>query len=217
MVEHSRGWLFAAVAAAGLMMAVSPAMAGPTLTFSLNQISDPAIGSGSAGTVTLTQNSLTQVDVNVQIAPYLFINSGGPHTPFAFNVSLSGLTVAFVTPSNGTFASGTLSYNAAGGSNTPYGSFSRAIDSSAGNGTSNGYSGVLDFTVSRVAGISTTDFLANAGGFTFSADVSNGVSTGAVASQGGSTVTVPEPMSLGLLGGALLTAGLVQRRQRKPN
>jgi hypothetical protein len=146
------------------------------------------------------------VDVTVAISPNLFINTGGPHTPFAFNTTLSGLSISFITPPGGTFAKGTLSYDEAGGSNTPYGSFSRAIDSSAGNGTVNGYGGILDFTVSLASGISTTDFVSNAGGggYYFSADVGNGTNTSAIASNGPTTTPVPKPASLMLLGTAMI-------------
>src|SRR5579864_1926252 len=136
----------------------TPALAGPTLSFNLDQISSPTIGSGILGTVVLTQVDLDKVDVKVTVAPDLFVNTGGPHTPFAFNTTLSGLRVAFVTPVNGVYPHGTFSYNSAGGANTPYGNFSQAIDSTAGNGSGNGYGGTLEFTVSRGAGIDTTDF-----------------------------------------------------------
>ena len=155
-----RAFLLLAAAVAGALLAGAPAIAGPTLTFNLNQISDPGIGSGSQGTVVLTQVSNTVVDVRVSIAPDLFINTGGPHTPFGFNNSLSGLSVSFVTPTSGIFAKGVLSYDPTGGQNTPYGTFGRAINSSAGNGAPGGYGGILDFTVTRALGLSTTDFAA---------------------------------------------------------
>src|SRR5882757_10002010 len=146
----------------------TPALAGPTLSFNLDQISASSIGSGILGTVLLTQVNQGQVDVKVTIAPDLFVNTGGQHTPFAFNTTLSGLSVAFVTPVNGVYSHGTFSYNSAGGANTPYGDFSRAIDSTAGNGSGDGYGGTLEFTVSRGAGIDTTDFGHNVGGYYFS-------------------------------------------------
>jgi hypothetical protein len=191
----------------------SPAHAGPTLTFNLNQISDPSIGSGSQGTVTLTQFSATTVDVTVAIAPDLFINTGGPHTPFAFDTTVSGLSASFITPPGGVFAKGTLSYDAAGGSNTPYGSFSRAIDSSACNGTVNGYGGILEFALSLATGLSTTDFVSNAGGYYFSADVSNGTNAGAIASFGPIPASVPEPASMTLLGAGLFCFGVIRHRK----
>src|SRR4051812_10871958 len=102
----------------------TPALAGPTLSFDLDQISSAQIGSGILGTVVLTQIDDRNVDVKVTAAPRLFVNTGGSHTPFAFNNALSGLSVSsFVAPVAGVYASGTFSYNAGGGGNTPYGTF----------------------------------------------------------------------------------------------
>src|SRR5258707_13704373 len=65
-----------------------------TTLFRSDQISSSAIGSGILGTVVLTQVDPDEVDVKVTVAPDLFVNTGGQHTPFAFNTTLSGLSVA---------------------------------------------------------------------------------------------------------------------------
>src|SRR6266853_849944 len=72
---------------------VSMALLGPAhatiFTSNLDIISTANIGSGTLGTVTLTQNGAYEVDVDVSlIAGVEFVNSGGPHTPFVFNLDV---------------------------------------------------------------------------------------------------------------------------------
>ena len=198
------------------------AFAGPIWIFSTSTGSQPT----DVGVITLTQNAanpLNAVDVSVDLKNgYGFINSGGPHTPFAFNLAGTGaLSINWTTPVNGQYShSGvqeTLSLNTLGGGNTPFGNFGVAIDSTAGNGSGSGYYGDLLFTLTRNGGLSTDDFIANSQGVFFSADISNGEKTGAQAWSVGidppGPTPVPEPVTMSLFGAGL--AGMFISRRRK--
>lgn len=195
------------------------ALAGPTYTFGTSTGLQPS----NVGAITITQNGANAVNVNVDLinATYGFLNTGGPHTPFAFNLAGSGaLSINFATPVAGTFAWGVFSLNPAGGSNTPYGAFGVAIDDSAGNGSGKAYYGDLIFTLTRAGGLSTDDFIANGSGAYFSADLTDGSNTGAQAWMTRSTpvtaldvTDVPEPLTLSLFGAGF--AGIAAMRRRR--
>ena len=211
--------------AAVFALSGTSAMAGPILTFSVSEGTQPS----NVGIITLTQNGLDSVDVSVDLLPgYGFLNTGGPHTPFAFNLNGAGdLSIAWTTPPNGEFGTFALTLNELGGANTPYGTFGVAIESSGGNGSVDAYFGDLLFTLTDSDGaLDTTDFVANddddpieTGSF-FSADLTDGRNTGAQAwAEGEETPDpgpdpVPEPGTLAVVGTAL--AGLWALRRRRP-
>lgn len=192
----------------------APASASPTspYIFQTSTGKQPS----SVGSITLTQNGADSVIINLTLkSGYGILNTGGPHTPFAFDVSgsMSGLTAVFATPQDTAYAS-KFSLDTSGGSNTPYGDFSVGVNDSAGYGSSNAYYGNLQITLTRSTGLDTADFLPNGDGVYFSADLTNGSTTAAQAWSIELPRTVPEPATLGLLGAGLAAGAAMRRRLR---
>jgi len=229
---------YAALAVGGLLSATS-ALAGPTYLFTTSEGTQPS----TVGIISLTQVDSTTVNILVDLFDtatpdprYGFINSGGPHTPFAFTIAgtETGLSATFLQPAGGAYTFGIFSLDLGGGGATPYGTYGVAIDSTAGNGTSKAYFGDLEFNLVRTSGLSTDDFITNAaldvgssGPAYFAADLTNG-GAGNTGSQAWKirvpvvTVdpqcidcSVPEPGSLALLAiGGLALTGLRRNRLR---
>jgi len=214
-MNFAKACVAGAIAALGM---AAPAWAGPTYVFSTSVGTQPS----DVGVITITQDGANSVDVLVDLlnSSYGFLNTGGPHTPFAFNLSGSGaLSIAFTSPAGppaGHYAHGTFSLNTAGGDNAPYGTFGVAIDDSAGNGSGNAYYGDLAFTLTRSGGLSTDNFISN-GSAVFTADLTNGESTGAQAWRVGidPPARVPEPLTLSMFGAGLAGAAAIRRRNKK--
>ena len=194
---------YAAMAAGGLLLSAASALAGPVYNFTTSQGGQPS----NVGTITLTQLSSTTVEVFVDLsdttlpAPqYGFINTGGPHTPFAFNLAgtESGVSATFLQPSGGTYTFGVFSLSTTDGGATPFGTFGISINSTAGNGSSNAYYGDLKFDVTRTSGLSTDDFIANGSLAYFAADLTNGTNTGSQAWES-RVSAVPEPSTWAMM------------------
>jgi hypothetical protein len=105
---HKMKSIISLAVAATIGLSATSAMAGPLYTFSVSQGTQPT----NVGIITLTQVDFDSVQIGVDLLDgYGFVNTGGPHTPLAFNLNGSGaLSITpFTTPLNGVYASGVFS------------------------------------------------------------------------------------------------------------
>jgi hypothetical protein len=195
------------------LLLVSLASPASAITFDLNEISASNIGTGSQGLVTLTPDALDpthKIDVVVSLGDgVLMVNSGGPHTPFVFNLA-SAVADSTVEVTGVNFKSVIGSQPA-----TPYGDFTNGIVYNGQNGGGHGSHGPLEFFVFNANGITISDFVTNSGGYYFAADLyGTGGKAGSVAAT--TTVTVPGPVvGAGLPGLIAACGGLLALARRR--
>lgn len=197
------------------------------------------------GVVTLDEVDANTVKVTVTLANAnsVFVNTGGPHDPFLFNLPAAS-TITMLN-------SGAQDFSYAGDGNyeaTPFGVFTDKIaccvihggkkDGEEGNGETNGDAPPLTFTVFNAGGLTfagvgasfdnTTGkllstgtgnhFTSNDGGWWFAADIYDGATgqTYNIAARDafGPTGAVPEPTTWALMIMGFGSAGAMLRRRR---
>lgn len=194
---------------------------------------------GPFGQVTLTELDANDVKVEVSLYSPLtaFLNTGGPHEPFVFNLTGNYQVTLDADASGQSFTNPQYDTNGTTTSpnftSTPFGNFTNVINCcSGGNGSGNSSLPPLIFTVHDASGItfaglgatfdSTTGkllttgtgdhFVSNAGGWWFAADVTDGTNTFNVAARDAFGVPEPATWAMMLVGFGGLGALLRRRR-----
>ena len=208
----------APLAAAAMIAFSIPASAATSQSWVLNFAAASGQNPGPFGTVTATtvDGNSNAMDIRVALnSNFVFVNTGGPHHAFAFNLANDGTPGVVSNVAPGGFAAD------GSGINTPFGTFSNLIDwTGAQGGPPQGNAGPLTFRITDAGGISFSSFIASTGdslapgGWLFSADLWANGFTGNVATNSTPTlVPEPETYAMMLVGFGLL--GFVARRRRQ--
>lgn len=160
----------------------------------------------SFGQIDLHSASLTDVQITLTLFNGNEFVRTGNHNALTFNVDGGPATV---TPVTAGFADSLST------TNPSFGTFGYGITcSGCGMGGSHPLPGPLVVDVSRVSGLTPSDFIANSGGFFFAADVLSGTTgnTGAIAAIAS---PVPEPSFHGVLALGFIGALIAFKRERR--
>lgn len=201
-----RKTMMAVVAATAMMIGMTQGASAGVINLNTSNAILPAV---NFGTVTYL-NGVGGVDVTVNLSSgYNFVETGGQHTAFAFNLNVD-ITAAAITllDSPGNFTLAAISPAQA----TPFGTFEGGIDCTSCKNGSPGFPSPLTF---HINGVTEMNFVNNSNGYVFAADLmrlSDGT-TGSVAGAIGST-RVPEPASMAILGAGMIGLGMRARRRR---
>jgi len=199
------------VAGLGLLALAGQAQASVLLA----DLNVPGSGSGlpaiSYGTITVTDIDGGGVTVKVGLADNVnFVNTGGPHTPFAFNLNPTiDFQLSWIISPGSPFEA----QSPAGA--MPFGSFNYGIGMpDNGNGWPDSDHGPLEFTIAH---ISTGDFNANSKGYWFAADL--GYKPGTADALTGSVAAtvqaaVPEPSTWAMMILGFFGVGFIAYRRR---
>ena len=214
--------------AVGSVMAIAAPSAGNANTFSFGTYDltlSNAFGTGSFGTVTVSDLGSGLADIAVSVAPNYVVDTGG-HFPLTF--SLAGGTVDTASFSNTHYSLHTAS---ASFSNDPFSTFTSAIQSNCGGAdptcqADNGHG--FDFHVTGFTGLNTATNLFNNVAILFAVDIFNKsctvtsdnactgvVGAGAQVTGGGGQGQTPLPAALPLMGSMLGAGYLVSMWRRR--
>ena len=203
-MKEVKGYLLGTLMGVGCLVALTPAANAGTV---LN-ISD-GNGTGPFATVTLTQVDSNTVGVDVTaFSAYKFVDTGS-HDTFGFNITLqSGASGVTLTD----FSSGFGPDN--GFSNGFAGTYTYSVAcTGCGSGGSSPLAGPIDFNVNVTNGsLSVADFATKFAADVIGPNAAGATFTGLVTNNGTTPPSVPEPLSLSLVGGGLLALGLLRKR-----